>query len=333
MSNIKINGKIYELSEYQDEKEIEAALDSLSEDIFGKGRIFINVKKLIGKENKGIPDGYLLDLSLKKPELYFVEVELKEHHLIKHIAVQILNFKLAFDEDKERIKKILLQQIEKDQKIKEKCTNYASNNGYQNLHNLIDKTVLETEFQAIIVIDESDPSVEKNLLNNFKFPTFILNLKKFESLDQNKIYQYDLFDEDQGTDVQAKDEELLETIDKSKFDTIIVPARKEGFERVFIGENRWWEIKFSKKMQPQIKYIAAYQTRPISQITHIAEIQNVKPWEDTLKYVVNFKAPAKKLSQPVKYIHGGKSKPLYCPRFAEYSKLMNAKTLDDLWYK
>ena len=30
-------------------------------------------------------------------------------------------------------------------------------------------------------------------------------------------------------------------------------------------------------MQPQIKYIAAYQTRPISQITHIAEIDNVKP--------------------------------------------------------
>ena len=259
MSNIKINGKIYELSDYENEKEIEAALNNLSEDIFGKGRIFINVKKLIGKENKGIPDGYLLDLSLKKPELYFVEVELKEHHLIKHIAVQILNFKLAFDEDKERIKKILLQQIEKDQKMKEKCSNYASNNGYQNLHNLIDKAVIESEFQAIIVIDESDPSVEKNLLNNFKFPTFILNLKKFESLDQNKIYQYDLFDEDQGTDVQTKDGEEIEAIDKSKFDTIIVPARKEGFERVFIGENRWWEIKFSKKIQPQIKYIAAYQ--------------------------------------------------------------------------
>ena len=73
MSNIKINGKIYELSDYENEKEIEAALNNLSEDIFGKGRIFINVKKLIGKENKGIPDGYLLDLSLKKPELYFVE--------------------------------------------------------------------------------------------------------------------------------------------------------------------------------------------------------------------------------------------------------------------
>ena len=80
MSNIKVNGKNYQLSEYQDEKEIELALIDLSEDIFGKSRIYINVKKLIGKEHKGIPDGYLLDLSSKKPEFHFVDVELKQHH-------------------------------------------------------------------------------------------------------------------------------------------------------------------------------------------------------------------------------------------------------------
>ena len=47
MSNIKVNGKNYQLSEYQDEKEIESALIDLSEDIFGKSRIYINVKKYI----------------------------------------------------------------------------------------------------------------------------------------------------------------------------------------------------------------------------------------------------------------------------------------------
>ena len=331
MSHIKVNGNNYKLSEYQDEKEIELALNDLSEDIFGKSRIYINVKKLIGKENKGIPDGYLLDLSSKKPEFYFVEVELQQHHLIKHIAVQILNFKLAFDEDKEKIKKILLDQIEKDQKIKDKCTKYALNNDYENLHNLIDKMVNGSEFQTIIVIDESDPSVEKNLLNNFKFETSILNLRKYESSDDNKIYQFDTFDEETGTDSYTENNDDQEIIDKSKFDTIVVPARKDGFERVFIGENRWYKIKFSKKIQPQIKYIAVYQTKPISQITHLAEIDNVKPWEDTLKYVVNFKSPAQKLSQPIKYVHGGKTWPVYRPRFAEHSKLINAKTLDDLW--
>ena len=204
--------------------------------------------------------------------------------------------------------------------------------GYQNIHNLIDKTVFGSEYQIIIVIDDKDEEREKKLDDMFKFNIHHLTLQKFESEDEDKIYEYDLFSDETGTYID-KDDDSEKIIDKTKFDTIVVPARKEGFDRVFIGENRWWQIKFAKKMQPQIQYIAAYQTKPISQITHIAEIENVKRWENSLKYVVNFKAPAKKLSQPVKYIHGDKTKPVYCPRFAEHSKLMNAKTLDDLWYK
>ena len=86
-------------------------------------------------------------------------------------------------------------------------------------------------------------------------------------------------------------------------------------------------------MQPQIKYIAAYQIRPVSQITHIAEVESIMQWEDTNKYVVNFKSPAKKLEQPVKYLKNGKTKSLQCSRFAEYSKFIKAKTFDDIWYK
>ena len=333
MSNIKINDKIYELSDYENEKEIESALDKLSLDIFGKGRIFINVKKLIGKENKGIPDGYLLDLSSKKPELYFVEVELDTHHAIKHIATQILNFSLAFDEDKNGICEILIKSIEKDEKIKEICLKYASNSHYENLHNLVFKTVNDSKFQAVIVINDSDSNLEKILIDKFQFDTFIINLKKFENENGEKIYQYETFDEETYDIVETNKNVENTIIDKSKFDTIIVPARKEGFEETFIGENRWYKIKFSKKMQPQIKYIAAYQIRPVSQITHIAEVESIMQWEDTNKYVVNFKSPAKKLEQPVKYLKNGKTKSLQCSRFAEYSKLIKAKTFDDIWYK
>ena len=75
--------------------------------------------------------------NFKKPELYFVEVELDTHHAIKHIATQILNFSLAFDEDKNGICEILIKSIEKDEKIKEICLKYASNSHYENLHNFI----------------------------------------------------------------------------------------------------------------------------------------------------------------------------------------------------
>ena len=60
----------------------------------------------------------------------------------------------------------------------------------------------------------------------------------------------------------------MKLVNKSTFDTIVVPARKEGFDRVFIGEDRWYAIKFSEAMQKQIKYIAGYQVKPISKITH-----------------------------------------------------------------
>ena len=46
--------------------------------LFGESRIYLDVKKLIGKRGKtqNIPDGYLLDLSSpRKPVLYLVEVE------------------------------------------------------------------------------------------------------------------------------------------------------------------------------------------------------------------------------------------------------------------
>ena len=333
MSKIKVNNKVYELTDYENEKEIEKALEDHSDEIFKEGRIFINIKKLIGKDNKGIPDGYLLDLSSRIPELLFIEVELDTHHVIKHIATQILNFSLAFDEDKKGISDVIIRSIDKNQKIKENCVNFAKKNNYENLHNLIFKIVHESKFKAVIVINEADDELEKILQDKFQFETQVLTIKKFESEDGNKIFQYDTFNEEiYNVETVSRNSEQ-KTIDKSKFDTIVVPARKEGFKETFIGENRWYKIKFSKEMQSQIKYIAVYQIRPVSQITHIAEIKNIEPWEDTHKYVVNFKSSAKKLDQPIKYIPGGKTKSLQCSRFAEYSKLIKSKTFDDLWFE
>ena len=42
---------------------------------------------------------------------------------------------------------------------------------------------------------------------------------------------------------------------------------------------------------------------------------------------------AKKLNNPIEYNPSGKIKPLYGPRFAKYSKLIESKNFDDLWYE
>jgi hypothetical protein len=40
----------------------------------------------------------------------------------------------------------------------------------------------------------------------------------------------------------------------SDFDTIVVPAQKDGFQKVFLGQNSWWAIRISGGMIPKIKY-------------------------------------------------------------------------------
>ena len=42
----------------------------------------------------------------------------------------------------------------------------------------------------------------------------------------------------------------------TKPDTIVVPAQKEGFEKVFLGSDCWYAIRISGGMLEKIKYIA-----------------------------------------------------------------------------
>ena len=109
-------------------------------------------------------------------------------------------------------------------------------------------------------------------------------------------------------------------------DTIIVPARKEGFDRVFLGEHCWYAIRISATRIPQLKYIAGYQVAPESAITHIAEIKDIIPADEEGKYKVIFAKPAKKID-PITM--GSKTK-IQGPAYCEFKKLETAKTVDDL---
>jgi hypothetical protein len=71
-------------------------------------------------------------------------------------------------------------------------------------------------------------------------------------------------------------------------DTVVVPARKEGFEREFLGNHQWYAIRISPAMKDRLQYIAAYQVAPVSAVTHIAEIERIEPYQDTGKFKVIF---------------------------------------------
>jgi hypothetical protein len=117
--------------------------------------------------------------------------------------------------------------------------------------------------------------------------------------------------------------------DISTLDTIIVPARSEGYDRVFLGQHRWYAIRIHEKQIPKLKYIAGYQVAPVAAITHIAEISSIHQFEDSDKMVVNFKAPAVAVG-PIR--RGNEDKVIIQgPRYASHEKILAAKSLDDVW--
>jgi hypothetical protein len=111
-------------------------------------------------------------------------------------------------------------------------------------------------------------------------------------------------------------------------DTIVVPAQRDGFQRVFLGENAWWAIRISGGMLSKIKYIAAYQTQPISAITHVAPVARIEAYGDSGKYKVVFSEPAKKI-EPIPF-GDAPSGAMQGPRYTTYDKLRKAKKITDL---
>lgn len=116
----------------------------------------------------------------------------------------------------------------------------------------------------------------------------------------------------------------------AEIDTVVVPAREDGFKKVFLGENRWYEIRMHHSVIPRMKYIAAYQVAPVSAITHWAPIKNIEPWQDTGKFVINFAKPAKEIS-PIPLIPKSRVKALQNTRYTSFDTLQKAKTLDEVF--
>jgi hypothetical protein len=113
-------------------------------------------------------------------------------------------------------------------------------------------------------------------------------------------------------------------------DTVVIPAREDGFNEVFLGEQRWYAVRIQNTIQPKIKYIAAYQVAPVSAITHIAPIKSIEPWKDTGKLVVNFTDAAQEIG-PITLVEGGRVRAPQSLRYTTRQRLESAKNLDDVW--
>lgn len=334
MGVIRTSTDVYQSVPYADEAALESDILEVQGELFGSSRLYLDVKKKIGSKKgpRNIPDGYLLDLNGSKPHLYVVENELASHDPLKHIAVQILQFSLSFEAEPLKVKKILSDALQSKERYRLQCEQYAEKNAFRNLDHLLEHLVIETPFLALVIIDEMPERLEKVLATKLAFGVEILTLGRYEDSKGNCMHQFEPFLADISLDTCTAQDKASEkhVIDQNELDTVVVPAREEGFRETFIGKNKWYEIRLHGTMRPQIKYIAGYQVAPISAITHVARVKSIEPWQNTGKYVVNFLEPAEEI-KPIKLNKKGRIKPLQNIRYTTRKKLEGAKTLDDIW--
>ena len=125
------------------------------------------------------------------------------------------------------------------------------------------------------------------------------------------------------------EEKQEETPQKDVPDTLIVPAREEGFQETFIGKDCWHAVRIADDKLDIIKYIAAYQTAPESGITHIAKVKEIKPYKDTDKYLLEFEAPAEKIDKvPLKNPDQAPMGPVYGIK----EEIINAECVEEAKY-
>ena len=317
-------GKTYNLYSYGLESEFEEMVVANVDAIFGKDGIYFEIKKLIGKPKKGatIPDGYYLDLTFHTdPRLYLVEVELNSHDVYGHIGEQILRFGISSEMDKYKIKNLLLSAIQADSQKQAKLNEFFKRSSFNNSSELLDKVIFDNKPAAIVIIDEATDELY-NVMGQLTMTTEVLEAQTY-ICGKNKLYRFTPFKDEILTDV-------AENEDVDELDTIVVPAREDGFEEEFLKNSRWFAIRISGAMIEKIKYIAAYQVAPVSGITCIAEIDRIEKYNETNKYILYFKAGT---TQKINKIGLGakKGQAPQSPRYSSYKAIMGAKTVDDIW--
>lgn len=111
--------------------------------------------------------------------------------------------------------------------------------------------------------------------------------------------------------------------------TVIVPAKQDGFEKVFLGQNCWYAIRIAGGKLPKIKYVAAYRSQPKSKVTHYAPVASIERYGEQGKYKLIFGEPAKPIG-PIPFADAPQGS-MQGPRYTTFEKLMKAKKLTDLF--
>lgn len=325
MEKLLSNGKTYSYFEFNTEKDFEEKIVEFSKEIFGKDTVYFDAKKKM-KNGKiaTIPDGFLIDFTFEhSPRFCIIENELSNHDVFRHIGEQLLKFAVTYKASGHKIKEFLLKEIESDTTKSGLINNKLKKSNYRNIDAFLEDIIFYKEVSSVVIIDKSSIDLE-NVLGQLTMKTDVLEFQAFKNKNEF-IYKFTPFQEE-----IREIEESDSKINIEELDTIVVPAREDGFKEVFLGQDCWYEIRISSSMLDKIKYIAAYETAPISAINYYAEIASIEKYKDTNKYILYFKNKATKLEKPVK-LGGNRNIAPQSTRYTSIDKLFKAKTLEDIF--
>lgn len=113
------------------------------------------------------------------------------------------------------------------------------------------------------------------------------------------------------------------------FDTMIVPARQEGFQRVFLGEHAWHAVRIGRERLPYIQYLAVYQTQPVSAVTHLATVDHIEPYGVEGKFKLVFTGAPQSLDHAIP-LGDAPQGSMQSVRYTSLDKLRRARTFADV---
>ena len=330
MLKILIDDKEFLESSFKTEKELEKIVVKNYEKIFGEKTYYFDLKKGIRHKKDDlltIPDGWLLRFS-REPSLTLIENELSTHDIYEHIGLQFLKFQSALTEtSKYKIKKFLDNYLKENPKEEEKIRKLLSETPYKDSSSLLEQVAMEEEIRFAIVIDKKTEELERVVS---PFHPAIIVITKYQNQNEESIYNVE--SESNQLEIQTMTNKVKKKGMRGnpEIDTIVCPAQKEGFNDVFLRENRWFEIRINPERIPKIKYIAMYESKPIAAIRYVGKVKEIKPYKNSGKYEVVLEGPATKI-KPIKLSSENPNLAPQAPRYTIKTLIDKASTLEDIF--
>lgn len=286
-----------------------------SDVIFGKNTVYFDIKKKVRTKKGGlgsVPDGYLISFIGGSPKLFIVENKTSDFDELA-IGQQLLKYQATFKEGQYETKSILLQEFKNNKTVSNKLGELMKGTSFPNVSELLDDLIFRKAPGYILVIDEASERL-REVLKVLESQPEVIEIRKYVHRQGQSMYHFSDF---AFAEVKEHTTKGVKTL--AEVDTIVCPARQKGFEEVFLGQNRWYAIRMSAAMIPQIKYIAMYEIRPFSGIRWIGYVQDIKPFEDSDKFDVVI-SKREKLANPIRLTPEEKKRGI-APRSPRYTKM------------